>query len=189
MHFFKNNNNSTFSNVDWFKCILRMQVTWKSVIQFFILSLLISLFAVFIVIAVWWSRIHPWFSHGYKTGKTVYILLTSCLISSICLFSYLIVYALLYFKMDKRRFFGRKKRLCYKRSKKIGNYISIVILSCFQTIQFGQSILLKRLLPLKMNFLIFYKQFIQIQHNYWYIIVDNTIIYLFIFANWYQNRF
>lgn len=63
-----NDLNSDDNDMDKF---YSMNPNVKCVIQFFVLSLLISLFAVFIVIAVWWSRIHPWFSHVYKTGKTV----------------------------------------------------------------------------------------------------------------------
>ena len=42
----------------------------------------------------WWNRIHPWFSHGYDTGKTVYQCLTACwvlsLIGSIAMIFFLI---------------------------------------------------------------------------------------------------
>lgn len=37
-----------------------------------------NLLIVFIIAIVWWTRIHPMFAHGYKTGKTVFGSLEVC---------------------------------------------------------------------------------------------------------------
>ena len=48
-----------------------------------------GVFADFIVDIVWWSRLHPWFAHAEKTGKTTYGSLTAawvfCLVNIIIL--------------------------------------------------------------------------------------------------------
>lgn len=53
---------------------------------FLMIPIFCCLIATFISTIVWWLRIHPWFSHGYKSGKTVYISLMTCWISSLTFF-------------------------------------------------------------------------------------------------------
>lgn len=46
-------------------------------------TLLAGFIGAFITTITWWSRIHPWFSHGDHDGKTVYQCLTACWVLSI----------------------------------------------------------------------------------------------------------
>ena len=46
-------------------------------------TLLAGFIGAFITTITWWSRIHPWFSHGDHEGKTVYQCLTACWVLSI----------------------------------------------------------------------------------------------------------
>ena len=89
---------------------------------------LLPVFIEFLITVIWWSRIHPWFSHGYKPGKTVYQLLEACWISSICQFAsflpFLLFDMLLY----------RKNRIIYNECKKIFIITIIVINFVFSLI-------------------------------------------------------
>lgn len=49
---------------------------------------IINFIAIFITTVIWWSRIRPWFLHGYKTGKIVYISLEISWISSLFVFAF-----------------------------------------------------------------------------------------------------
>lgn len=48
-----------------------------------IVLFLVGYIGVFIPTIIWWSRIHPWFSHGEKDGKAVYQCLFACWILSL----------------------------------------------------------------------------------------------------------
>ena len=50
----------------------------KSKITIELILLLIGFIGVFIPTVIWWSRIHPWFGHGKKNGKSVYQCLFAC---------------------------------------------------------------------------------------------------------------
>lgn len=64
---------------------------------------LTCLFAIFMISIVWWSRIHPWFLHGYKTGKTVYLTLEICWISELCIFLLFLICFLMHLFYEKYR--------------------------------------------------------------------------------------
>lgn len=48
-----------------------------------LILLLIGFIGAFITTIIWWSRIHPWFSHGKSNGKSVYQGLLACWILSL----------------------------------------------------------------------------------------------------------
>lgn len=54
------------------------------------LPVLICILTEFIISIVWWTRIHPWFAHGYGSGKRVYQCLEACWISSLLLMFFMI---------------------------------------------------------------------------------------------------
>lgn len=72
----------------------------------------ISLPPVFIISIVWWSRLHPWFSHGVRSGLIVYQALECSWISTICSLVSFTLFYLMYFKClnccHKKLFFRRK---------------------------------------------------------------------------------
>lgn len=84
----------------------------------------ISIFLLMIFSINWWLLIHPWFVHGYKSGKKVYQLIEICMISSISYMVILILYLLLYML-----FIRKTKKI--KRLKRIGisiHYIATILL-------------------------------------------------------------
>ncbi|KAK8888183.1 hypothetical protein M9Y10_039247 [Tritrichomonas musculus] len=90
---------------------------------------LLGMFIDFIISLVWWLRIHPWFAHGYKTGKIIYQSLEVCWISFLIEFIYISIYILFNTIMKKcyKRFviIYRKKAICDKLSHKM-KYVFIV---------------------------------------------------------------
>lgn len=55
----------------------------KIVVLVAMAALLAGFIGDFITTITWWSRIQPWFSHGEKTGKTVYQCILACWILSL----------------------------------------------------------------------------------------------------------
>ncbi|KAK8871780.1 hypothetical protein M9Y10_007521 [Tritrichomonas musculus] len=95
-------------------------------ILIFAMFTVLSIIVVFITSVVWWSRIHPYFSYGYKTGKTVYISLETSWISTLILFAYSLFYLLFCFIIKKHfnRSFTLKKRAFYGKCNEILNNVS-----------------------------------------------------------------
>lgn len=89
---------------------------------FMMIPIFCCLIATFISTIIWWLRIHPWFSHGYKSGKTVYISLMSCWISSLILFILFILCFIVLCSVNKIR---------NNRLKITINIISIIIFIIF----------------------------------------------------------
>ena len=73
----------------------------------------IPLLCNFIISLVWWSKIHPWFTHGYKRGKNVYFSLYICWVSTLCVLVFLLIFTLLLFCVDKK-----KNIIIFRKSKK-----------------------------------------------------------------------
>lgn len=54
-----------------------------------------------IAIISWWSKIYPWFEHGYKSGKKVYKLLETSWISLILMLAFYVVFKIIGIKFIK----------------------------------------------------------------------------------------
>ena len=58
----------------------------KTLVLVSLILMAVGLLGNFIVTIVWWTRLHPWFAHAAKSGKTVYQSLTACwVVALICL--------------------------------------------------------------------------------------------------------
>lgn len=79
------------------------------------LPIFVCLLAEFIVSIIWWSRIHPWFAHGYKTGKIVYQCLEICWISSLLLIFFMILGLILYLFLNYKTIIANKKIIDFIR--------------------------------------------------------------------------
>ena len=105
--------------------------TYALVFYFLILIAftLTSFIAVFITTVVWWSRIHPYFQHGYKTGKIVYISLEISWISTLLLIIYALLHLLLSLIINNRlnRSFTLEMSVFYKKCSKVLNRASLAI--------------------------------------------------------------
>ena len=106
------------------------------------LIILIGLSINFIIILIWWSRIHPWLAHGYKSGKIVYVALLTYWISVICIIFYIILFLLIFYICEKykNRIFFQRKRPFFIKLKHIYNILSIVILISLVLISWISSI-------------------------------------------------
>ena len=94
-----------------------------------VLFTLINIFPFFIITIVWWSRIHPWFMHGYKKGKTVYISLKISWIVSLFVFICPLIYLSLFYIIIylKKIYFTRKNRKILDKCESMNNIISGLI--------------------------------------------------------------
>ena len=102
-------------------------VTYNICGAFILLPTLLSLIALFIVTVVWWSRIHPWFAHGYKSGKIVYISLEVSWINSLIIIIYSVIFMIFLHIFRKIRRNSRKKIYKMHRIYDISILISLII--------------------------------------------------------------
>ncbi|KAK8847270.1 hypothetical protein M9Y10_019856 [Tritrichomonas musculus] len=89
-----------------------------------------GILADFIVTIVWWSRLHPWFSHAAKSGKTVYSALIAAWV--FCLISIIVLALLAVFKFFVQSIYEKigENRLISIIVIAVVSVLSVVIFIC-----------------------------------------------------------
>ena len=85
--------------------------------------LIISYFLLGLLFIFWWSKLYPWFEHGYKSGKKVYKLLETTWISLILELVFIIVFNIIK-KIYKKRWLNIPQ---YMKRYTILIFISVIV--------------------------------------------------------------